>query len=75
MNPVPVAIAAVVVVAVPPLRRRVVPVASAAAGLVGGVALSTVGSAISIAEAAAEGTVHIARAVVVGPDDDLPEAD
>ena len=67
MNPIPVVVTAAVVVAVPPIRRRVVPVlgATADAGLrtAGGVAVGT----LVAATAAYRGVSGIVSAVVRAP--------
>lgn len=55
MNPLPAVVAGVVVVAVPPLRRRVVPVGAAVAG-----------GAIAFAEAVVDGVAGAAGAVAGG---------
>lgn len=69
MNLIPIAIGATVVAVVPPLRQRVVPVATATAGAVASTGSTAVLSAIGVVAAAAEGAVAIGRAAVQGPTD------
>lgn len=56
MNPIPVIVTAAVVAAVPPLRKRVVPVAKAGAVGAIGVVGATIGAAAGVVSAAVSGS-------------------
>lgn len=64
MNPVPFVAGAAVVVAVPPLRRRVLPLAATVGTSVVGVAAVAVTGAVSVAAATVGGVVEVARVAV-----------
>lgn len=55
MNPIPIALTAAVVAVVPPLRRRVAPVAAASATAVVAVAVTAVEGAIGVGRAVLDG--------------------
>lgn len=63
MNPLPVIVTAGVVAAVPPLRRRVVPITRAVLQGSLGVVGATLGAAVGVADAA-----------ISGPQGDAPES-
>ncbi len=63
MNPIPVALVTGVVVVIPPLRRRVIPVTAAVAGGV-----------VGVVGAAFEGTRDVVEAVINGPRLTTPES-
>jgi len=56
MNPIAIVVAGAVVAAVPPVRKRVLPVATAVAGGALGVVGAVVGGVIGVAEAVVGGT-------------------
>ncbi len=69
MNLLPIAAGAAVVAVVPPLRKRVLPIAVATTGAVVGTGQAVVTGAASVAFTAVEGVVGVGRAVLHGPGD------
>lgn len=66
MNPVPFVIAGVAVAAVPPLRRRVVPVGSAAISGLIGVTGAAVGGAVAVVGSAVHAVSDVGDAIIHG---------